>query len=98
MQGEPPRKARDPYLPRLSCLFHAVEHGAELRQPLSIDCGHTLHVLLQAEGSQSGGHRRANALGCPSHTSPQLGPMWEGPDPQPTEAEKDRHKPQTLEF
>ena len=48
------RKAQDPYLPRLPSLFHAVEHGAQLCQPLSVHGSHTLHVLLQQKGHQQG--------------------------------------------
>lgn len=42
-------RAQEPYLPRLSGLFHTVEHGAQLRQPLSVNSSHALHVLLQAD-------------------------------------------------
>ena len=48
-----PRKAQDPYLPRLPSLFHAVEHGAQLCQPLSVHGSHTLHVLLRQKGHQA---------------------------------------------
>lgn len=48
------------YLSALSCVFDAVEHRAELRQPLSVHRGHTLHVLLQHTHTNT--HNRISTL------------------------------------
>lgn len=93
-----PWEAYDLYLPRLSCLFHAVEHGAELCQPLSVHSGHTLHVLLQAEGTRKRCSQKGRPFSGHSRVVPQLGAVWEEPTLQPREAEKSRGKYQTLKL